>query len=166
LRSQGGTNTKMSSVINFIVEISDEKREAVTGLLKHEASSMGIGIWFDHFFAEDYVKEIASSEALIFELADDNEYCNCEALVEPWWYDEVGKDLFEKRMRFIEKIASLCLQYVPNVHLVIGTSGVQYAELPHVNITPFDFFKDIKQRYDECTGVPTPPDVHYIFVHP
>ena len=155
----------MSSILNFIVDVSDDKRELLVELLKQEAKSMGVGIFFDGFYIQDYVKDIATPQSLNFEIADNNKYCNCEDLLAPWWYIDCGAELFEKHMRIIERFVFLCLRYAPIVHLIMGTCGIQYMELSHINIKPSAFFGDIKQRYeyDDLIGLDPPPDVHYIF---
>ena len=155
----------MSSVINFIVDVSDDKRELLVELLKREAKSIDVGIFFDVDYIPDYVESVATPQSINFELADNNKYCNCEHLLIPWWYVDCGAELFEKHMRIIERFALLCLRYASVVHLFIGYCGMQYADIPHISISPTVFLGDIKQRYeyDDLIGLPPPPEVHYIF---
>ncbi len=156
----------MSSVLNFIVEVSDDYRETLIEALEEQAKKHNVGVWYPgsaHFYMEQYIPYIAPPKSLIFDLADNTIYNNCEDLVCPWWFVDCGEELYEKHMRIIESFCSLCLEYASVVHLVIGTSGMLMEDLDAVPMTISDFLQDIKQRY-ECDSHP-PPFVHYIFIH-
>lgn len=156
----------MSSVLNFIVEVSDHYRETLIEALEKQAKKHNIGVWHPgsaHFYMEQYIPYIAPPKSLIFDLADNTTYNNCEDLVTPWWFIDCGEELYEKHMRIIESFCSLCLEYASVVHLVIGTSGMTMEDLDTVPMTISDFFQDIKQRYD--SDIHPPPFVHYVFIH-
>ena len=61
----------MSSVLNFIVEVSDHYRETLIEALEKQAKKHNIGVWYPgsaHFYMEQYIPYIAPPKSLIFDL--------------------------------------------------------------------------------------------------
>ena len=157
----------MSSILNFIVDVTANHQSELIESLKKEAEKHDVGVWFSDspgYFTQQYVEYIATPSSLIFDLADNTTYNNCEDLVSPWWYQDCGEELFEKHMRIIESFCSLCLQYATVVHFIMGTDGMMIYEdeLQPVPSTLTNFVQDVKQRYERVRM--SPPCVHYVFV--
>lgn len=147
----------MSSFITVVVNTQDSK-ELVEKLLKI-ADNQCIGIFFENRYKENFEKNFQDS--LCFNIADTKDFCNCENLVDAWWVHGI-EDYF-KRMRIIESILKLCLDYVNTIDFWMGTSGDQIDDFIYQEIEIKDFVSSIHKLYEEeyKKYYFIPPSIHF-----
>ena len=132
--------------------------------LKILSNNFRIGVWFDEIYLPS-VQEAAENNYLAFESADNNQFCNCEDLLIPWWCDTDGEMTFQKNIEKIQNIILFCLSYSHTVELYIGTAGDSYDDFFHSCIELSQLFFFIKHQYQSSPEV-IPPSMHFIFHKP
>lgn len=133
--------------------------ELLYEFLRSQLEQIGLGIFFDTL-DEPLIDSFPPEDYLIFSIADNNEFDNCEMLLLPENCSLNGKKNlvpFVNRMELIKDIMNDTLKFVPQIDLFIGNSGANIDEFEEHQIVISQFLQ-IALRLND----PFSPDIHFI----
>ena len=133
---------------------------ALRNQIKSVVESAGFGCFFDFSYKEPLLNAYLLDNYVIFSIADNSTYDNCEMLLLPDGCMINGNENvcgFELRMKQMQDILKPILEIEAKIELFLGESGTQFDEFDEYEITLSDFLQITKQlnRIDS-------PDLHLI----
>lgn len=127
--------------------------------IMQSAKEHAFGVHFDHFYCEPFLQRYKSSgNYLIFKIADNNRFENCEELLCPDWCSYQGHmpcDTLQNRLARIAKLLFSSLRYAEHIELFIGESGDELDCFYSVTCNISELCDVLIKAYNREGNVPT-----------
>ena len=151
----------MSKICLCVLHGARDQNYEIASQIKPLLNKYSISLFWDIAYHEPIIDVTDSDNTIIFSIADDSIYDNCEHLLLP---DEcsvngfVSPTPFGERMKSIQDLLQEMSRYCNSIELFVGDSGCRYDEYEKIEISISDFADTAK-----CMNSPSSPDMHFMF---